>query len=392
MFRHLLLLVWQRKRANGLLLLEIFFTFLVLFVLAAAGFELAGRLGSARGYAIDDVWSIEVRHGESSSDDDWTLTQVNGMAALLREAERQPEIAAAALALTTPYELGARTSVYGFESGAVETEANEVSDGFAEVLGLELVAGRWFAPEDDALGYEPLVIDRDLARTLYGNADPVGQRFGDDDGARVIGVVRDYRRSELQAAGNYLFERVRVGNLDDRPPSRLLVRVQAGTTTAFQEELVRRLRQVMPEWSYEINALVDVRRAALRLRLAPLLAGAVIALFLLVMVALGLAGVVYQNLAQRTREIGLRRALGAAAPDVRVQLLGELLVLTALALAAGSVLVLQLPVLVPFLSLELAAIGLGLATLGMLALVLVAGWVPATLATRLDPSSALRYE
>lgn len=392
MLRHLLVLIWQRKRANGLLLVEVFATFLVLFVLGAAGFELTSRLASARGYSIDRVWSVTVRFGELGSDDEWTPAQSTGMAAILREAEGMAELEATTLAFTSPYELGARTSVFGLDDRTVRTEVNEVSDGFAEVLGLEIIAGRWFLPSDDALLWEPMVLDQELAKTLYGDADPIGQAFPDSDNARIVGVVREYRRSELQAAGNYMFERVRVGNAEDRPPSRLLVRVAPGTPAEFQEQLVRRLRAVEPTWTFEVLPLDQARSAALRLRLAPLLAGAVIAGFLLLMVALGMAGVVYQSLAQRTREIGLRRALGASKGAVRIQLLGELLVLTALALAAGAALVLQLPLVVPFLSWRLAWSGLALAVLAIVTLVVVAGWIPTSLATRLDASAALRSE
>ena len=69
--------------------------------------------------------------------------------------------------------------------------------------------------------------------------------------------------------------------------------------------------------------------------LGPLIAAGVIAGFLLLMVAMGLTGVLWQTVTQRTREIGLRRAKGATAGDIRTQILGELVVMTSIAVLAG---------------------------------------------------------
>jgi putative ABC transport system permease protein len=119
-----------------------------------------------------------------------------------------------------------------------------------------------------------------------------------------------------------------------------------------------------------------------------------IAGFLLVMVALGLTGVLWQNVTQRTKEIGLRRAKGATAHRIHRQIVGELLLLASLALAVGVAIVLQFPlldlvgpvppaVLTTSLLVSIAAIYL---------LSAVCGWYPSRLATRIQPAEALHYE
>ena len=70
--------------------------------------------------------------------------------------------------------------------------------------------------------------------------------------------------------------------------------------------------------------------------LAPLLAAGVIAGFLILMVGMGLTGVLWQTVTQRTREVGLRRAKGATIGDIRAQILGELVVMTSIAVLAGD--------------------------------------------------------
>ena len=95
-------------------------------------------------------------------------------------------------------------------------------------------------------------------------------------------------------------------------PERSLVRVRPGTPAEFEEQLAKRLQAVAPDWSFEVQPLAQLRAYVVPLRLTPLIVGGIVAVFLLLMVGLGLIGVLWQNLLQRTREIGLRRAAGAS--------------------------------------------------------------------------------
>jgi putative ABC transport system permease protein len=122
--------------------------------------------------------------------------------------------------------------------------------------------------------------------------------------------------------------------------------------------------------------------------------GAVIAGFLLLMVSLGLIGVLWQNVTRRTREIGLRRALGAAGGDVQVQILTELLIATLAGVVLGAVVVVQVPLLNLFASVSAGVYAMALlvsaAAIGLITL--AAGFYPSWLATRVQPADALREE
>jgi putative ABC transport system permease protein len=123
-------------------------------------------------------------------------------------------------------------------------------------------------------------------------------------------------------------------------------------------------------------------------------AGGIVALFLISMVALGLTGVLWQNVTKRTREIGLRRAMGASGKQVNRQILLEVVLLATIALLAGSVIVLQLPILGAFTIVTPAAFstGFALALATIYALTVLCGLYPSWLASRLQPADALRYE
>jgi putative ABC transport system permease protein len=102
----------------------------------------------------------------------------------------------------------------------------------------------------------------------------------------------------------------------------------------------------------------------------------------------------WQSVTTRIREIGVRRALGASAADVRWQVIGELMVMATIAMAGGTLVVLQFPFLdllgpVPA---SVFAAGLSLTIVSLYGLALVCGLHPARLATTVHPSEALRYE
>ena len=406
MTRHLLKLVWNRKGSNALMIVEIFFSFLVVFALLTAALFLASNYRRPLGFDWTDVWVVSIDVGQTS-DDEHSAEQVETFAQVLREARTLASIEAAAGLLSAPYAATSSTTYLQPEgSPQVYVEVNEVTDDARDALDLELVAGRWFERSDDGLSWQPAVIDRELAQALFGAGDPLGRWLDDKPRAasgaapergrrRVVGVVSDFRQhGELAAANPYMFVRKRVGDPADRPLRSLVLETTPGTPAAYEEEVLSRLGVVAPEWSFVVRPMAQMRSTSFRLRLAPIVVGAVVAGFLIVMVALGLVGVLWQNVVRRTRELGLRRATGATRRDVRRQISMELLLLTTLALGLGTLLAVQLPVLdlLPALGTGVFTAGLLLAGTLVYALVLVAALYPSWLASRVEPAEALRWE
>jgi putative ABC transport system permease protein len=128
--------------------------------------------------------------------------------------------------------------------------------------------------------------------------------------------------------------------------------------------------------------------------LAPLVAGGIVGLFLISMVGLGLTGVLWQNVTRRTREIGLRRAMGASGAKVNRQILVEVALLATIAILLGTIIIMQLPILGAFAVVPPAAFITGFigALATIYALTVLCGLYPSWLASRLTPAEALRYE
>jgi putative ABC transport system permease protein len=390
--RHLLKLVWRRKRSTSLLMLEIAVSFLVVFGVAVLALRLLHNWRQPLGFAWRDVWSVEVDMNVTS-DDSWTLEQTQRMARLLAEARALPGVVAAAGAQVVPYEFGMSNGDVTYERRSTMTVIGEVTDGFAETMRLRLVSGRWFGHQDEGAALPPVVLNRRLARLLFDTDDAVGKvvergrrRF------RVVGIVDDFRQfGELAASDAYLFHRIPELDPEARPARRLLLRLVPGASAALEPQILDRLGRVVPGWSLTVEPLAALRQGRFRFQMAPVIAGAVVSAFLLLMVGLGLLGVLWQNVTRRTRELGLRRAAGASRAAVHRQVLLELLLITTLALVVPLVLVLQLPLLLPVEGgVVAAAVVLSLAL--VYALSALCGLYPSRIATRLPPAEALRWE
>lgn len=397
MTRHLLKLVWNRKRTNGLIIVEILISFLVVFIVGTLGLYLWDNYRRPLGYSYQDVWRIRVEIAGCCGG--LEAGQAETFQRLLREVQSLDPVHAAAANIVVPYDEGGISGNWTINGKGVEMEMDFVTPEYAEVLGLELVAGRWLEEADAALAWDAMVIDRDLAQDVYGSADPVGKQFGvpapGERPRRIVGVISDYRkRGELGASGNFMFGHLRLGAGSNHTPGAILVRVRPGTPAAFEQELIDRLQGVAPEWSFSIKPLAQVRAGAFRRVLTPLAVGAVVAFFLLLMVGLGLVGVLWQNLIQRTREIGLRRAAGASRSAVHRQVLAEQLLLTTLGVVVGTVLVVQIPILdlVGFLSLPVFGGGLLVAAGAIYLLATLSALYPSAMASRVQPAEALHYE
>ena len=411
MIRHLLKLVWNRKRMNALIILEIFFSFLVVFVVSTLGLYLWDNIHRPLGFSYKDVLVASINM-QQAGDDTFDAAQVATFERLLAETKALPAVEAAAGVMITPYSGGNNDGVWQFNGRPIETDFNEATLGFDKVMGLQLVQGRWFQKGDEALSWEPVVVNAELARKVYGNGDPLGKRFGDpskdnmDPERRVVGVVNEFRKGgELSGAGNYMFTLKGAGFARElpggdvsgghgRPPRNLVVKVRPGTPVEFEEQLAKRLQAVAPTWSFEVKPLSQMRTTAFRLILTPLVAGAIVALFLMLMVGLGLIGVLWQNLLQRTREIGLRRAAGASRSNVHSQVLLEQMILTSFGVLLGTVLVIQIPLLnlIGFISPRIFLGGILVAMISIYLLAALCAVQPSVMASRVQPAEALRYE
>lgn len=396
MIKHLLKLVWNRKRANVLIVAEIFISFLVVFAVLTGAVTLISNWNRPIGFQWQNVWDVSMDFDIDASErasDELRSTVMR----MLAETRSMPEVASAAISNTPPYSFSTAAGGRTINGKDVDLIYDDVSDDFAEVMRMKVVRGRWFDASDDAAQHQPVVVDTNTAEAIWGDADPIGQKLEEEEGVftQVVGVVESYRKDgETSSPGNMMFRRISPNGTYGRLGSHLMVRVQPGTPAQFEEQLAGRLAKIASSTSVTVRHMDQMRDNMLRMKMTPVIAGGVIGLFLISMVGLGLTGVLWQNVTRRTREIGLRRAMGASGARVNRQILVEVALLATIAVLLATVIILQLPVLGAFTTVTPAAFTIGFAgaLATIYALTVLCGLYPSWLASRLTPAEALRYE
>lgn len=409
MTRHVLTLIWNRKRATGLILVELVACFVVLCAVATMGYDVLNRLRQPLGFEMERRWEVEIGGIPFFGLEGEEEARVNAMVQDMRRTVADlPEVEDAALVFNSPLAGSRSITSTSIEGLTLTMDQVMVEPAAREVLELELVAGRWLAEGDELLDFSPAVVTRGLVRSLFGDADPIGQMLpiterdgtprevdGPEDLRRIVGVVAAYRRDgRLGDADPHAVFSVNREKKDYIALSNIVFTVAPGTPRAFEERLLTVLRGINPEWNYSVESYDDRQAEARTQALMPLLLSGIVAGFLIVMVGLGLVGVLWQAVIRRTREMGLRRALGATDGGVRGQIIAELLALTSVAVILGSALFFQAPLLgmtgsIGYPVLVLAAVTSAAA---LAAFVTLCGLYPSWLATRVEPARALQYE
>ncbi|MCI0567425.1 MAG: ABC transporter permease [Acidobacteria bacterium] len=325
---------------------------------------------------------------------------------LVEGAQALPGVRSAALVTTlTPSPGGTRLTLHATDVGLpgpgdVDIDMNWVGPGYFKTLGVPVLRGREFHDEDSLApsAQEPVIVNQALARLLWPGQDPVGKRFslngpGTPSSLEVIGLAKDGKyRSLREAPTPYLYKNLRRFGLSERT---LVLRTSGDPVALIPavRSLVRSLDPTVPVYGVKtLEEHVAVMLAAVRLTTWLVSLFGLVALFL---ASLGLYGLISYAVLQRTREIGVRMALGARRGDVLRLVVGQGMKLILVGLALGLTAALLLTRLVagllfgisPVDPLTFAGIPLLLAGVALLAC-----FLPARRASRVDPMIALRVE
>ena len=279
-----------------------------------------------------------------------------------------------------------------------ELEYRIATPGWFQTMGIPLVHGRFFEESDDPRASTVAVINEAAARRFWPNEDAVGKRIklgatNDGPWITIIGVAGNVRHFGLEAVPRPEVYRPYAHNPLGAPVLLVRTRGDAASAMAAVAAAVRSVNPEMPAYNvFQMADLVAKSTAVRRFVMTLVMAFAVMAMLL---AAVGLYGVVSEQVAQRTREIGLRMAVGAAPGQVMRLVLGHgfrmVLVGTAIGyLAALGVTRLLAGLLFGVTPLDNAAYAAPAIVLGVATL--VACWAPARRATRVDPVVALRQE
>jgi putative ABC transport system permease protein len=323
---------------------------------------------------------------------------------VLESVRQYPGIQSAALLFPTPLEGDNAHGSFSIEGRPAATRADRsfaaiasISPAYFRTMGISIVKGRDFNERDREPAPAVIIVNRALARKYWGSEDPVGKHihFGnaDDDWLTVAGIVADAHNVGLREEPvPMLYLPYQYFTL---PFMSIAVRSDTGTATVATavREAVRAIDPEMPiDKVKPIGDLIAEQVAEPRFR--TMLIGA-FALMAVLLAAVGVYGLISYSVAQRTREIGIRVALGARPEQVMMPVLKEGLTLALAGIAiglAGAAAATRL--LARFLygvgALDPATFAAVAALL--LAIALLASYIPSRRALRIDPIEALRDE
>jgi putative ABC transport system permease protein len=274
------------------------------------------------------------------------------------------------------------------------------SEGYLRALGIPLLRGRLFEAGDTADAPHVAVISESLARSKWPGEDPLGRtiEFGNMDGdlrlLTVVGVVGDVRAESLEVPPHpvvYVNYRQRPHNASE---CSIVMRTAAdpAATLNAARKIIRELDPSIPQ---RLNTFTEVVAASLNIRRFNLVLVGIFAGSALLLAIAGIYGVLAYSVARRTREIGVRIALGASVGNVRGLVLRQAMLTAVAGIAIGLLGALALTRTMRSLLFEISNMDpftyCGVAVL-LLLVAALASYLPARRATRVDPIIALRHE
>jgi predicted permease len=280
-----------------------------------------------------------------------------------------------------------------------EARFNVVSPAYFQTMAIPLLAGRTFVMTDEAEGEPVAVLNQSMARQFFPDTDAVGQRiswrFGNGDfnpWYRVVGVVGDTRDYGLDRSGLGVLY---VSMSQNAPGSTLMVRT-TGAVGPLAQFVKEAIREHDPDRIVDNIASLEALKAdsIAPERLNATLFGA-FALLALLIAAVGVLGVLAFSVSQRTREFGIRLAVGADRGRVLRMVLSEGLLLVGTALLVGGLGALFLSNFLAGLLYEIEPadpLSFAVAGIVLASVAVLAAYLPARRATRVNPVEALRAE
>jgi putative ABC transport system permease protein len=390
MFRHLFILIWNKKKQNFLLITEMLISFLVVFAVFTLVVFNYRNYRKPMGLEYENVWVVNYNNTLKTTNADSVMLFYEGLKQIIKSMPQVREVSYTSANI--PFTQNSMMNGLDYKGKHINPNYCQSDEEYKNVLQIKMKEGRWFGKEDMNVSKRPIVINSTMKEQLFGKESATGKLIGDSKDLKIIGVIDDVKmKGDYTDAGAWLYVKIDTSSMPGI--GRILVSVVPGTDAAFESRLYKTIANTMKDSNIEIEHLTNKLKDINYFALVPMIILSIVAGFLIINVALGLFGVLWYNINKRRSEIGLRRAIGATSGSVSAQLVSEALILATLSLIAGSFFAIQFPLLNVFdLPAGVYLTALALSVVFIYILVLICSLYPGRQAAAIYPAVALHED
>ena len=387
MIQHILKLIWNKKKSNALMLLEIFLAFIVLFFVLAYMFFNRDKVNQPLGFETENRWLIMFDGIDAKDSLEIIATMENLKRNLLAEDEIED---VSFLDNIAPFSDNAwfdGNDDNGFPMNGMVVPTDVA---FHELMNLNIVEGRWYTEEDLNAAIKPMVVNQNFIDEYYPGKSMIDSIIIFGGEKKLIGVVEEYRYiGEFDEPRNLRFD---LHHFTENT-SNAVIKLRPGVDASYEEKLSNLINTTVGTTGNIFRSLDKIKKEKSSKSWLLLYAIMSACGFLCLNVAMGLFGVLWYNINKRRSEIGLRQALGAHGSDITKQFIIEMLVLTGIAIIIGIFFAIQIPLLdVTEYPDDLFYRAIIYAVFIMLGIVMVCALIPALQAAKITPATSLHED
>ena len=391
MIKHIFTIIWNKKGANALLLLEILLAFVVLFAVLSFVFYNTDRLSDPLGFETENRKYIRFGDLENFNDSTRTLA----LEELKRSLLDLDLVERVAYGHDVGPFLGSNWCSGNDDLGFNISGCYSIVDhDYIETNGMNIIEGRGFMEEDYNSTYQMMIVNRTFMKETFGEKSMVDSIIPYNGETKIIGVVDEYKyHGEFEDSEKRI---LLLSHPDFNGFARLTnayLKMDPSADVAYEEQISKIVQNTLKTTSFVIQDAPLLRKRANLESWIPIVALLSMCLFLCINVALGLFGVLSYSINRRRPEVGLRRAIGAHAGAIIQQFTLEVVILASLALVFGVLMAIQIPIFnIMDVDDNVFYRGIIYATLIILAVVTLCALYPSIQASRIHPATALHED
>jgi len=398
MIIHLFKLIINKRRQNFFLLLQLFISFLALFLFFGLNLKKFSNYFKPLGYEFKNAWLVEIDLKNIPFEKRLEYT-----AFVKQQLQSVKEINAISEPEFVPFNQTGTDVKINYKGQVLKVAELRVDEAFKDVLDIKMHSGKWMFDKNSTSLTRKVVITKSLADVTFGDKSPLGKTIDLLDMANsrkivarfvIVGVVENFRANS--SADETLGYFINTTSFGSHPDVSFLLKSDYANQFHLLEDKIRRSISKLDLKEIEIKQNIPLsllKKYAHKTDYIQLTLAFVVFIFLIINVFVGVTGVFTYNLSKRRSEIGLRIAMGATSTAIWKQLLGETITLTSIGILPGVLIAIQLLIMQYFnMTTTYGILSLVMSALFLYLLMLSCAVYPSLKASRIQPAEALHED